>query len=548
MSSGSSSSQLLPSSSSTHIVSKTLKNAQQFSIGDNSNLSTIHGDQHNHYNTGTEVKKRRFIVGTEEEEAEYAEFPEIRRGEFMAIRTIYCSDISLYDSKQQKYVKRGERMAVVGDVRVGGVGSRCTVMQYNGQGAEEMPRKRSTGGNQPLEYPDAHTYRKYVLDICVRSVTDGMADLVPLAHLFYEVGRLGRVYVRTLQRQMGCRDRWLWMDTSRGVFCRGPEGPWCHRPEIDHFDCTDLPLDAELIKEDVLIRYLASRKQDRVVVDGLSRAWSGGFSRIEVYRPMVISTLTDTVLALGSGFWEDEWSCLGGREELANGAIRFTLKHGGRRLVLRSDCKESRCDWLAQAPSIFHAHGIPLEGNMNRYQLILPELKGMLSDSKAEQRRREECPPIYLFIPPLSTSIFWSFNPDGQNPVNADRCHFFGLPTSLSLKCTMWSWQTETYKSLQTYQIARGFGLNTTEFVRHNGYHMYEIVKRPLINRFEEFNKNSEPTEKSEAELPEELDDIKPGGPPANNPMTQEAKAWSRFVPTFSWAALENSDIHAAGF
>ncbi|KAL0575793.1 hypothetical protein V5O48_006171 [Marasmius crinis-equi] len=493
----------------------------------------------------------------------------------------------------------------------------------------QTPRKRATGGNQSLECPDAHTYWWYVLGISVRRLADGVADLVPLAHLADQVGEIGQMYLRTLALQMGCYvDSSMWMDTSRGVFCRGPPGPRCWTG-MD-FGLEDLPLDAELVKEDVLARYLGSRNLNRRLVDALSPYWDGDPSELKVNRPTVIATLTDTIIAVGpSGIWEvEQESCLGGREELANGATRFTLEHNGCCLELTFDWREAWSDWLAQALSVFHAHGIPLEGDMETYELVSPlMLFGMLSSSGTEQQRRKESPPIYLFIPPFSTSIFWSFDPDGQNPITADRCHYLGLPTSLSLECKERYWPIQTYQGLQAYQIAGGFNPNTTEFARRNRYPIYEIVEQPFPSRFEE-HKDLEDSEDSEGgegsvettetplqsvnleqpadmllsgkvqpedpamntttqghalqngivhslnylhskptatfsdftdstsapdtahierTLPEDLKNVFPSETEDPIPM-REANVWSRFIPTFSWAALEDSEIHAAGF
>ncbi|KAL0565925.1 hypothetical protein V5O48_016094 [Marasmius crinis-equi] len=165
----------------------------------------------------------------------------------------------------------------------------------------------------------------------------------------------------------------------------------------------------------------------------------------------------------------------------------FTLGCNGRSLKLEFDWVEPMDGWLAQALSIFHAHGIPLEGDMHEYKLVCPEkLTGTLSNSYAKRRRREDSPTIYLFIPPLSTTTFWSCDPNGQNPITTDLCHHLGLPISLSLECWEISWGTESYEELQAYQIARGFDPNTTEFARHNRYRIYEITNQPLPSRFEE--------------------------------------------------------------
>ncbi|KAL0579263.1 hypothetical protein V5O48_002767, partial [Marasmius crinis-equi] len=294
--------------------------------------------------------------------------------------------------------------------------------------------------------------------------------------------------------QMGCwGDYSLWLDTSRGVFCQGPKGPWWGGASQiwDSWELPKLPLDAEIIKEDVLVRYLASRKQDRGVVDWLSRT-ALEVSQVKVNQPTVISTLDDTILTVGSGLWRDGWeSCLGNRTELANGTTRFTLEHTGNRhrVELRLDKDEAKRDWLAQALSVFHAHGTSLEGNLSGYKLVVPWwLEGKLSNSKAKQRRRRNLLPIFLFIP-LSTSPFWSFDPDGQTPIPTDLCRHLGLPPSLSSKTYEYTWPTLTYKALRDYQITRKFDPSTTDFARHLRRRIYDVVKIPLPSRrFEEID------------------------------------------------------------
>ncbi|KAL0564293.1 hypothetical protein V5O48_017758 [Marasmius crinis-equi] len=296
--------------------------------------------------------------------------------------------------------------------------------------------------------------------------------------------------------QMGCCWGELWMDTSRGVFCRGPRGPWW---EGSRLELNNLPLDAEIIKEDVLARYLASRKLDREVVEWLSWDYDRrDVSQVKVDRPTVISTLDDTILAIRNGVWNDSWDCLGERTELPNGTTRralrnceFTLKCNQRYLALELefDWEEARRDWLAQALSVFHTHGIPLEGDMSTYKLVLPRLlKGTISLSKAKRRRRRKYSPIYLFVLPLSASTFWSFNQDGQTPIPADLCRYLGLPPSLSLTCWEHSCPTSTYKTLQVYQVARNLDPTTTDFAQHRRNHIYEVVKTSLSSRFEEID------------------------------------------------------------
>ncbi|KAL0578866.1 hypothetical protein V5O48_003146 [Marasmius crinis-equi] len=460
----------LPSSSTQVVVSEYFRGVQHVSMGDNANISTVYGDQHNHYSIQERRKATRYIVGTEEEEAEFEQFPKIKRGEFVAFQDIYRSVKCLCDEQQRKQrecVKRGERTLLAGEVRrIGGAASRCMVMQYSGQGAGELWKKDfwKFGGirhpeNAQLVAINLSNVPMLVLTgVCV-TVADQSATeangLLPWSNALD-----GHVERRLLS--------WA---TGAAVFAR------------------DLPLDAELVKEDVLIRYLGGRNLDHKVIWEFSLNWLRRFSQLQVNRPTIISPLTDTILAIGSGVWKVYGrSCVGEREELANGATRFTLNHNERDLKWYFDNGEEALDaWLAQAPSIFHAHGIPLEGDMHEYELVTPwRLTGTLSDSYAKQRRRVDSPTIYLFIPPLSTSTFWSFDPDGHNPITTDLCHHLGLPISLSLECWECSWRTEAYKALQAYQIARGFDPNTTEFARHNRYRIYEITNQPLPSRFKE--------------------------------------------------------------
>ncbi|KAL0564115.1 hypothetical protein V5O48_017939, partial [Marasmius crinis-equi] len=67
-------------------MSDYLRNAQDFSIGDNSNFSTVQGDQHIHYNQikiSKKSRRKRFSVETEEEEERLAEYRNVRLGDFV---------------------------------------------------------------------------------------------------------------------------------------------------------------------------------------------------------------------------------------------------------------------------------------------------------------------------------------------------------------------------------------------------------------------------------------------------------------------------------
>ncbi|KAL0569967.1 hypothetical protein V5O48_011985 [Marasmius crinis-equi] len=596
-----------PSSSSSIIpVPEYFNRAHNSAIGAFSNFSAVHGNQNNYYNQ-EQKRVTRYIVGTQEEEAEYEQFPEVLRSQFIAFRNI-CSR-PIYRKEHYKWMECGRRTVVAGELVIGGGVSKCLTVLYSGERAEEAWKEdfRQFGGIRRSENAQLAAINLSSIPMLVLT-----GDLVPLAHLKDRVGIIGEGYLRALARQMDCYvGDTLWMDTSRGVFCRGPRGPYCYIKGYFDFE-KKLSLDAELLKEDVMARYLGSIKQNRKVIDGLFSDSQANASQTEVNRPTVMSTLTNTILALGRGVWkEGKESCLGEREELANGATstdtaqvsicgqvvmnqyvtglyrpqvsfmpteflwRVTWTYMAGYHIQNLNNKDvghlhpstssslpsphppsglliqmvrmpspptaamtlvflSALSWnatrhiLGQLPptklckpirllkaltpkqltsldvmdtastrsqiSLFQLAILKKFPNLSlrESELVLPEkLLGNLPDSEAQQQRREESPPIYLFIPPLSTSTFWSFDPDGQN---TDLCHHLGLPISLWMKCWQYSWSAATYKAMQTYQIAQGFNPNTNEFARHNRYRIYKTAEQTLPSRFEELE-DSEPTE-----------------------------------------------------
>ncbi|KAF9266035.1 hypothetical protein L218DRAFT_130597 [Marasmius fiardii PR-910] len=176
---------------------------------------------------------------------------------------------------------------------------------------------------------------------------------------------------------------------------------------------------------------------------------------------------------------------------MPNGATRFHLKDGPRALEVYF--VGARRTWLSQALSIFHAHGISLDEDLSHYKLVLTDilLDGTLPNSKIKRRRRQLCPPIYMFLLPLpsilqdgdassSTALFhiWSFHETGVTPLSYDMCKYLGLP--FKLLPTMYSfetsWPTKTYKTIHEYQNAKGFDPKTRDFAQSLGYSVFEIL------------------------------------------------------------------------
>ncbi|KAJ8079173.1 hypothetical protein PM082_021673 [Marasmius tenuissimus] len=299
-------------------------------------------------------------------------------------------------------------------------------------------------------------------------------ELVPAAKL--NAGVVGEMYLYSLCRQLDCGGKELWVDLGRGVFCRGPSGP--HTPlGVWAFGEEELPLTAELVKEDVLLHFLASLKSkqvDDVVVRGVvsSGAWIDVPER--VLRPTVILRLTNTPIAVANNVWESMEDSLSDQKVLENGMTRFTLAGGGYlRLEWNWDADRA---WMTQAWSVFSARGISLDEDLGVYKLVYPraELSGWLSYSEARQQSQQ---PVYLFVrpPPLglrgadtSSLHFWSFDEDGHSPLSEDLCHDFGLPTELGLfqDFYSYSWSNDAYSHLRQYQVLRGFDLSTTDFAQ----------------------------------------------------------------------------------
>ncbi|KAF9262417.1 hypothetical protein L218DRAFT_403684 [Marasmius fiardii PR-910] len=86
-------------------------------------------------------------------------------------------------------------------------------------------------------------------------------ELVPIVHIEKGLGDVGYLYLEFLRLTMGCSRNELWMDPTKGRFCRGPPGPKCEDWDGDYTGVT-LPSDVEFLKEDIVIRYLSSTKHD----------------------------------------------------------------------------------------------------------------------------------------------------------------------------------------------------------------------------------------------------------------------------------------------
>ncbi|KAK1234220.1 hypothetical protein PQX77_002580, partial [Marasmius sp. AFHP31] len=469
------------------MISHFFRKAKKTTITSGSgSFSHVQGDQINYTTT--------IVQAEEKERTELDEYFYVKRGAICKLKNVH---IGRYDENQWRCESweedrvRADRLICTAEL-VDRPGRVFTMVEYRGPDARKAFRKdfvmlMSLTSNGPQMYG-------YNLSTIPSILVYN--ELVPAAQV--NAGSVGRIYLNSIRQQLGCGIEEMWLDPARGVFCRGLPGPTLQLT-IRDFGREKLPLTAELVQEDVLLRFLAGLKSkhvDDVVIREV--AFSGALTRVpeRVLRPTVISTLTNAPIAVANNTWKSFDDSLSDRTLLADGMTRFTLAGGG--LLWLEWNWDARRAWMAQAWSVFGARGISMEEDLSVYHLVLPgaSLEGHLSDSEA---RRQSQQPIHLFIKPPALDLrrgdtssvhFWSFDEDGQCPLSDDLCLGLGLPMTFSISqfSSSHSWSNDAYDSLRQYQILRGFDPSTTDFARSLGFD--ENIFHPLRNsdRFAQVN------------------------------------------------------------
>ncbi|KAL0569570.1 hypothetical protein V5O48_012392 [Marasmius crinis-equi] len=161
-------------------MSDYFRNARHFSIGEYSTFNTVQGDQYNHTTIirklTTETKPRLWITGSEEQESEFAQYDEVKRGDIRIACYIHRStpsDLARYCAKDVftgKIARGAEK------------GSRLTVVSYTGRDAQ-VKIYSGTAKAQLL----AINRSKIPLLIFT-------GDLVPARDFMKDTGPLGQVY------------------------------------------------------------------------------------------------------------------------------------------------------------------------------------------------------------------------------------------------------------------------------------------------------------------------------------------------------------------
>ncbi|KAK1225688.1 hypothetical protein PQX77_011354 [Marasmius sp. AFHP31] len=477
------------------------KQARNTTIGDYANFSSVQGNQYINITERLEKKKIKLAInGDEDEEAEYAQFSDVPRCDVMALKTIYRNEEWVYDEEKGENIKC-ETLVTSSEVTIEGKESRCTVMAFQGGKVAANLWKKSFKRVSGMRRPEVTPLR--AINRTDIPMLIFPTELLPLSHFVDKLPKLVQMFVETWITQTSCSYTEVWMDGSRGLLCRGPDGPDCNIKYMG-FKVKDVPSNTSLLKEDTFIAYLAqleSKKEiDQEVVRGigLTCTANGQRSDLVVDRPTVLfkaaSASSYDTLAIGYNGWISLGIGLLSGKPLGDGVKRFTLNHEFRgpelKVGLASDWQTDW--WLAQSHWVFHERSVSPKDNLSTYKLVLPkQLTGKLSSSDGQYKYRAGLPTIYLFTSIQSSRTFWSFDEDGQAVIPPRTCEFLGLPVDFMVTCWEYTNPTQAYEHMREYQKGRGFDPTTAEFARHCGWPIYEIVDSS-VNRFEEVDTTGE--------------------------------------------------------
>ncbi|KAK1221652.1 hypothetical protein PQX77_015535 [Marasmius sp. AFHP31] len=433
------------------------------------------------------------IVPREEKErTEFDDYRNVKSGDFYRLEEI-CA------------VKRWRYNTDIYTVEVIGTEGRFTSMTYSGPDARrafkedfrKFSRARSSKSSAQVFAVDVGTVPSLLF----------WHGLLPISHFEKSLGWVGGIYIYNLCSKLCCSERELWVDFAQGVICEGPEGPMSDIGWMDEdLEAEKLPLTAEMLQEDVFLRFLASQKSKKVDRAFLMAMWYGDGDGYEsdddegvpewFDQLTIFSTLTKTPIAVanyvftsGRGFTE--------RKALEDGLTRFRLiEEAGSSLLLFLNWN-AELAWLSQSSNIFRSCGISLDDDLSVYNIVYSRarLEGDLDDSPPKFQRRCQ-QPIYLFICPpppdffigeTSRLHFWSFHEHGQHRLSPESCLDFGLPIEFELQNpSLQSWKNKPYKLIHQYQQLRGFDPTTTDFAQHLGYDAYIFQPIHHSDRFME--------------------------------------------------------------
>ncbi|KAK1225900.1 hypothetical protein PQX77_011148 [Marasmius sp. AFHP31] len=456
------------------MLSRFFHKARNFQIT-GSTFNQVQGDQYN-YTTVVQAK--------EGEPSEFDEYFKVKLGGILKLRDVGSSAYPRRwddgDRWEEEGKLRSDKTICTAKV-LEQPGMVFTMLQYSGPDAHRafLEDFRMLSSTLTSNASQIYGYSKSSIPSLIL-----YNNLAPASQLQGKLGPLGIRYLCSLVAQLGCcgLDE-LWVDNGRGIICRGPPGPEFRTryPTWRWFGESDVPLTADLLQIDVLLRFAAtlkSKEVDRYVISFTSHSTSADAS-VRVSQPTVISKLTNTPIAVANNAWESFDNIFSDRKVLENGLTRFTLAHNSRHLSLQWNAMTEHA-WKSQASRVFHDRGITLEDDLSIYHLVYPYATLWFIWLKPFEVQLKQ-QPTYLFVRPLPSNLghhrtsslhYWSFHKDGCSPLSPDTCRGLGLPTELVYRHSFHaiSWSNEDYQRIHQYQLLRGFDPSTTDFARHLGH------------------------------------------------------------------------------
>ncbi|KAK1223201.1 hypothetical protein PQX77_013924 [Marasmius sp. AFHP31] len=481
------------STSSSPFASSLGPIAQATSSSTTTTTVQINGNQYN-----------QIIQREEKAHTEFDDFRNVKRGDIYRIRNIcqvlgHCKGHQWWEECQCPR----EVIKTFCTAKLIGVEGEFTTVNYSGRDAQKVFEEEFLKLSR-IQFAEA----SQVFAIANGTIPSMVLwhNLIPLAQFKEHVGRWGFRYLESLRRQLGCRDEELWIDSSRGVICHGPKGPSSSFPGY-WLKFKDLPPTAELLQDEVLLRFLGCQKSREADDAFMGIMFDTGIDKNVpkwVDRPTIFSALTKTPIAVTNNVWTSSEDNLVERTCLENGWTRFRLDGDGwPTLDLNKDINRA---WLSQTSSVFHARGVSLDNDLEDFYLVYPTawLRDYVDDSPSKRQLRRQ-QPIYLFVYPpptpptrshskTSSLHHWSFQEDGHSHISPESCFHLGLPVELEylFNWSSPSWPRKSYKSLHQYQIARGLDPTTADLARHLAYPIFQPLDDS--DRFEDVQKDDAST------------------------------------------------------
>ncbi|ESK88769.1 hypothetical protein Moror_17140 [Moniliophthora roreri MCA 2997] len=183
---------------------------------------------------------------------EYDEFQYVRRGDMITVKEIHSEGFFEWDWKRGKIFARHKARRTIYTVEIVDRQSKFTAMVYEGKDAHSVWEDDFQEFSQ---INDPGSFRLFGINQSVIPTLIFHHELIPLAHIFTGSFWMG-VYAANLCHSLCCNWISLWMNTTSGVLCSGPGGPffgmWVGANESIVAPCT-----VDMLKDDTSFRFFS---------------------------------------------------------------------------------------------------------------------------------------------------------------------------------------------------------------------------------------------------------------------------------------------------